>query len=113
MVKGFKSVDFYGGLSEKRYSGMTYNLDDDFFKIYDDLVACEYVPEEISEKINRDKKHRHNMGDVYTKIVYKGDLYNLSIIEDFYNLCMRIVQDFFPEGRDKDLFIKAFEMMKG
>lgn len=113
MIKGFESADFYGGVLEKRYSGMTYNLDDDFYDIYDDLIACKYVPDEISEKITRDKEIRNSYDDVYTKIVYKGDMYNLSIVEDFYDLCVRIVEDFFPEGRDKDLFIKAFEMMKG
>lgn len=115
MVERFKSEDFYGGFVDsfesRKYKGMIYKIPEEFFYIYDDLVSCEYVPQEIANKIRREKESPKSKDDLYTKIIYSGDLYNLSIIDDYYDLCIRLVEDFFPEN-EKELYIKSFEIMR-
>ena len=120
MIPNYDRPDYTGPCSgqqreEVKHMWGAVSIDQDALDCFYTLLGTYMIPDDICDALSHRYVYYDKNGWVQHKqsstAIYKGDLYHIGDSTDTYMLCKRLTEDYFPDGRAKDILIKGYDVL--
>lgn len=120
MIPNYERSDYTGPcrghqIEEVKHMWGACRIDKDALECFYTLLGTYMIPDDICDALAYRYVYYDKDGWVQHKqtqtAIYKGDLYHIGGATDTYMLCKRLTEDYFPDGRAKDILLKGYDVL--
>lgn len=121
MIPNYERNDYTGPCRGKQIEQVRHifgaiSIDQEALEVFYTLLGTYIIPDDVCDALAYrytyiDKKTGWKQSKQVTTAIYKGDLYHIGESTDTYMLCKRLTEDYFPDGKAKDILIKGYDVL--